>query len=125
MTNPEKIFNAERFFFRLQPFPNAINILEKLSKKYNILIATNPKTHRAATEKYWWCTLWLPFIPFESIIMGGWKWMIDADWIIDDNPLYLEKFTKKTIVINKKYNKNIICDYRVNNWKEIEEVLGV
>lgn len=115
----KEIFKKPGFFINLKPFDNAINILFRLHyEKHDILIVTNPPNGVTAAEKYAWCKEYLSFIPQENIIMCARKDLIDGDLILDDCPKYLEEFKGISVCMDKLYNQNARCDYRVSNWIE-------
>jgi 5'(3')-deoxyribonucleotidase len=119
------IYKQEGFFLSLKPFPDAIETLEKLNEKYNLIIATFAETMQIVNEKYMWAKQNMPFIPFNNIVLGNYKWMMDADYLIDDNPHYLTRFKKCCICVDKPYNRDegLNFKYRVNSLKDVEKIL--
>lgn len=123
----QSIWQEFCFFIDLEAYENAIEVLKELSERHRIFIATKPETSSVAQEKYEWVRVNLPFIPFENIIMTSHKWLFKADWMIDDNPNYLEQFRmnklfSKTVCYDQPYNQDCECDFRVKNWIELRDL---
>lgn len=115
-----EIYNSKGFFYNLKPYDNAIEVLQKLNEKHNIVIATKPETISVAIEKYRWIEKYLPFIKFENITMTSYKSTMDFNALIDDNVDYLEQFKGIRICYNQPYNQNCNCDHRAYNWENVE-----
>lgn len=65
-------------------------------------------------------------IPYDDICFTRDKWMIQGDWLIDDNPEFItdERDKSKKILINMPYNKNL--DYnviRADNLKQAVDII--
>lgn len=129
--------SAADYFFKLygwhlflygKPYDGVREALEKLQKEgHKIVIVTWQYTleNKIRTLKF----LDNNHIPYDDICFTKDKWMIEGDWIIDDNPEFIldkrEKANK--ILINMPYNKHI-NDYngiRANNLCEAVETLLV
>lgn len=120
----KKIFHKPGFFINLKPFSYAVDTLLRLKHDgHDILIVTNPPNGVTAAEKYEWCNKYLSFIPQENIIMTARKDLIKGDLIFDDCPAYLEKFDGISVCMNRSYNKDARCDYRVSGWLEFYEMI--
>lgn len=108
-------------FISLEPLPNAIEVLERLSKKHEILIVTSSRTY-AYTEKEKWVEKHLPFIGAHNLIFTHRKEMVVGDVLFDDAPHNLIAFSetgRKAIAMDYPYNRNVDVD-RVSNWIEFE-----
>ena len=115
-----QIYNTEGFFINLKPYPNAVEVLQKLNEKHNIVIATKPETKTVAFEKYTWIEKNLPFIKFDNITMTNYKYTMDFDILIDDNIEYLKAFKGIRICYDQIFNREYKCDYRVRGWENVE-----
>jgi 5'-nucleotidase len=112
-------------FLGLKALPHAIEVLERLSKKYELLIVTS-SVSTAFVEKEQWVEKHLPFIGKENIIFSHRKEKIQGDLLFDDAPHNLESF-KKTgrLAVAMDYPYNCTVDVpRVKNWLEFEEALN-
>jgi len=123
-----QIFHKAGFFSNLKTYPNAIEVLEELSKKHEVLIITNPPNAITAKEKYESFAQVLPFIPQNNVIMTARKELINVDLIFDDSPIYLEKCKDNmiTVAMDKLYNKHSYSDYRIynNNWLDFKKLIN-
>ena len=71
--SPEKIdeyFNDQRFFEVLKPMENALEVLERLSKKHKIHVVTIGYRNNL-NLKYEWCKQHLPYADFTGILLEG------------------------------------------------------
>lgn len=110
-------------FLNLKPLPNAIEVISRLVRNYEILIVTVSPSLSAYAEKEEWIKINLPFIPRENIIFTHRKELIDGDLLFDDAPHNLCAFQKKgkiSIAMNYPYNQEVNCA-RVSSWLEFEE----
>ena len=113
-------------------FENCYNVLEKLNKKYDLYIVTSylwrdgiDISGKNLGYKYYYLKEMLPFIDPSKYIFTTNKNLLNFDIKIDDKVSNLDGASTKILFNrwhnkNKEYDKSII---RVNNWKEIEEVL--
>lgn len=115
---------------------NAIQIIEKLTKYYDVLICSAYIDHRylkgcskILNHKHKWLVENLPFINPENFIFTNRKDVIPTDIKIDDKIENLKTCDTK-ILITAYHNKEISNEelkeqniIRVNNWDEIAEIL--
>lgn len=122
--NGKEIFHKPGFFINLKPFPYAIDTLLRLKHDgHDILIVSSPPNGITSAEKYHWIEKYLSFIPRENIIMCNRKSLIKGDLIFEDNPEALEKFDGISVCMDRPYNQDAKCDYRVSGWLEFYEVV--
>ncbi|MGM7703170.1 5' nucleotidase, NT5C type [Pseudalkalibacillus sp. Hm43] len=111
-------------FLNLEPFPNAIAVLERLSRTYEILIVTSSRTY-AYTEKEKWVEKHLPFIGARNLVFTHRKEMVVGDLLFDDAPHNLIAFSetgRKAVAMDYPYNRNVDVD-RVGSWIEFETLI--
>lgn len=115
---------------------NVIEVIEQLNQYYDVLICSAYIDHRDLKNcskilvcKHKWLIKNLPFIKPENFIFTNRKDVIPTDIKIDDKienlqtcdtKLLITAYHNKNITENELKEKNII---RVNNWKEIAEIL--
>ncbi|GAX89885.1 5'-3'-deoxyribonucleotidase [Effusibacillus lacus] len=122
----EKIYeylNEPGFFASLEPLPHAIEVMQRLSKRYDLLIVTSPPSVHAYREKEEWVSRYLPFIGRHNLIFAHRKEVIDGDLLFDDAPHNLHGFMqtgKIAVAMDYPYNRNVPCK-RVSGWLEFEE----
>ena len=106
-------------------------VLEKLNKKYDIYIVTSylwrhdiDVSGKCLSDKYYYLKEMLPFIDQTKYIFTTNKNLLNFDIKIDDRYINLEGANKK-ILFTQWHNKEEKYDdvIKVNNWKEIEEIL--
>lgn len=117
--------------------PNAYDIMEKLSEKYDIYICSacipillKEKSGRCFVDKYNYLINNFPFLEPEKFIFTNSKNIIKADVQIDDRLSNLRNDTKIRLLFTSYHNKNISDEYlkevgviRVNNWLEVADIL--
>ena len=112
----------EEFFANLPVLPDAREVLESLSQRFDIYIATQamsvPSSFRA---KYQWLQRHFPFLPPSRYVYCGDKGILRADYLIDDLPRNLMRFEGTGILYSAPHNMNVTGFDRVNNWHEVAE----
>ncbi|HWO97774.1 MAG TPA: 5'(3')-deoxyribonucleotidase [Bacillus sp. (in: firmicutes)] len=111
-------------FLGLNPLPNAIEVLERLHTKYDILIVTS-SVSTAFVEKEMWVEKHLPFIGKYNLVFSHRKNMIVGDLLFDDAPHNLTEFAstgRVAVAMDYSYNRDINVP-RVKGWLEFEEFL--
>ena len=74
------------------------------------------------TAKYEWLGRHFPFIPASHIVFCGDKSILQADYLIDDNPRQLKRFGGEGILYDAHHNVHATGFRRVKNWLEVEEL---
>lgn len=117
--------DAPGLFRELSPLPDAVEVLERLAKRYDILIVTSSRTY-AYTEKEQWVNEHLPFIGSANLIFAHRKDMIVGDLLFDDAPHNLTAFRasgRLAVAMDYPYNRSIDVP-RVSGWLEFESLLA-
>lgn len=108
-------------FLHLKPLPDALDVMERLSQQFDILIVTSSRTH-AFTEKECWVETHLPFIGKHNLIFAHRKDMIRGDLLFDDAPHNLLAFQasgREVVAMDYPYNRDVPVE-RVRSWLEFE-----
>lgn len=117
--------------------PNAYDVMEKLSKKYELYIVTayifkddEWKSAEHLKNKFNYLMKTFPFIKPEQYIFTSSKEIINCDVRIDDKMSNLEGNAETKLLFSAYHNKDISNKelekeniIRVNDWKEIEKIL--
>ncbi len=114
---------APGLFASLQPLAHAVDVLERLVRRFDILIVTAPPSAIAYQEKEEWVQRHLPLIGRENLIFTHRKDLINGDLLFDDAPHNLEAFQgtgRVAVAMDYPYNRNVNCP-RVSGWLEFEE----
>lgn len=112
-------------FFRTIPvMEGAVDAVRALQEDYDIYIVSAAMEFPLSLyEKKEWLEEHFPFIHWNNIIFCGDKSMIDTDYMIDDYCKNLDFCKGKPIMFSAGHNANITHHVRVNNWKEVLEML--
>lgn len=102
---------------------NAVNVLYKWHIQGDrILFVTAPQYNMFCVyEKYNWLNKFFPFVSDKDIVFTWDKSIIKADFIIDDNPEYLDQFDGIKIAFAQPWNEGYDRAYFRGNWKQIDE----
>jgi 5'-nucleotidase len=104
--------------------PDAQEVVSKLYEKYEIfVVSAATEFPNSLSEKLEWLEDYFPYIGWKHTVFCGHKWMIRADYIIDDHEKNLINFQGKGLLFDAVHNKHITDFQRVNSWKEIEGLL--
>lgn len=116
--------NHPDFFWNFGIIPECQRVVEALTEKYEVFIVTAaipfPNSYNA---KYEWLREHFPFFDIRNIVFCGHKYMIDADFMIDDHAYNFEKFKGKGLLFTCEHNMNETRYERVDNWFDVENVL--
>jgi len=112
--------DAEDFFEVLDVMPGSQEVLEELSRRFEIFIATQAMTvPNSLGPKYRWLQRHFEFIPPTHYVFCGNKSILRADYLIDDLPRNLEWFTGQGLLYTAPHNLTACGYVRVNNWQEV------
>ena len=82
-----EILREPGFFRHLKVMPNAQEVVEKLNEHYDVYIATAAMdVPTSFHDKYEWLLEHFPFLDPQHFVFCGRKNIINADYLIDDNP---------------------------------------
>ncbi|MBY6180814.1 5' nucleotidase, NT5C type [Staphylococcus warneri] len=116
-----EILREPGFFRHLKVMPNAQEVVEKLNEHYDVYIATAAMdVPTSFHDKYEWLLEHFPFLDPQHFVFCGRKNIINADYLIDDNPRQLAIFEGESIMYTAVHNMNLHDYKRVNGWKDVE-----
>ena len=114
--------DAEDFFEDLDLMPGAQAVLEQLSARFEIFIATQAMSiPNSLGSKYRWLQRNFPFIPFAHYVFCGDKSILRADYLIDDLPRNLLRFQGQGLLYTAPHNLAATGFIRVENWQQVAE----
>ena len=94
-----EILREPGFFRSLKVMPHAQDVVEKLNHHYDVYIATAAMdVPTSFHDKYEWLLEFFPFLNPQHFVFCGRKNIVNADYLIDDNPKQLEIFEGKSIM---------------------------
>jgi 5'-nucleotidase len=112
--------DAEDFFEDLPLMPDSQEVLQELSARFEIFIATQAMTvPNSLGPKYRWLQRHFPFIPPTNYVFCGNKSILKAEYLIDDLPRNLERFEGRGLLYTAPHNLTATGFTRVNNWLEV------
>jgi len=117
----EGYLRSEDFFAVLGVMPEARRVLRALQSEYDVFIATAAmEVPTSFTAKYEWLGKNFPFIPSSNIVFCGDKSILRADFLIDDNPRQLQRFSGQGVLFHSHHNVGVTGFPRVRDWLEVE-----
>lgn len=112
------------FFRTMNVNENSQEVLEKLNKKYELFIVSAAiEFPQSLTEKLSWLAEHFPFLTWKQIVFCGSKAVVHGDYMIDDLPRNLKTFNGEKLIYTAPHNTHVKDFKRVNNWREIDELL--
>lgn len=117
----EGYMRSADFFRVLGVMKDAPRVMRALQEKYEVFIATAAmEVPTSFTAKYLWLEEHFPFIAPSHIVFCGDKSILNADYLIDDNPRQLRRFPGKGVLFHSHHNVHIDEFPRVKDWKDVE-----
>lgn len=118
---------AETFFRTANVVKDSQEVLQKLYEKYEVfIVSAATEFPQSLSEKQDWLNEHFSFIPWQRMVFCGSKEIVKADIMIDDHFKNLDFFTGELSLLYTQPH-NALADNgrhkRVNNWKEIAELL--
>ena len=114
--------DAEDFFEDLDLMPGAQAVLEQLSARFEIFIATQAMAvPNSLGSKYRWLQRHFPFIPPTQYIFCGDKSILRAEYLIDDLPKNLLRFEGQGLLYTAPHNLTATGFLRVDNWQQVAD----
>ena len=124
----DKILFEEHFFADLLPINESIKMLKELSLHHQIFICTSPLTRNpfCLSEKLAWVRKYIGDEWVRRIIFTKDKTLINAHYLIDDNPQVVGLVSKpdwEHIVFDAIYNRNVKDKIRLkSDWSNSAEI---
>jgi 5'(3')-deoxyribonucleotidase len=115
------LLDAEDFFENLELMPGAQDVLKDLSGSYEIFVATQAMAvPNSMGPKYRWLQRHFPFIPPTHYVFCGNKSILRANYLIDDMPRNLERFSGEGLLFSAPHNLMEAGDFtRVDSWLDV------
>ncbi len=111
----------EGFFRHMKVMPDSQEVVRKLMDKYEIfIVSAATEFPNSLKEKLEWLNEHFPFISWTHTVFCGHKYMIQADYLIDDHEKNLINFPGKPVLYSASHNLLLNQYTRVNNWREVE-----
>lgn len=117
------LLDEEGFFASLVPYPNAVEVIERLSKKHDVIIVTASVVGYSMKEKGEWVAKHLPFLKPDNFCIFKRKDMVRGDLLFDDAPHNVEDFPGITVCPKNNYTVKCNPDYFVADMLEFESLV--
>lgn len=112
------------FFKTMKVMPGAQEVVEKLHKKYELfVVSAATEFPQSMAEKLEWLDEHFPYIGWKHTVFCGHKFMIKADYLIDDHEKNLISFTGTPLLFTAPHNLGVEGYLRMNSWKDVENYL--
>jgi 5'-nucleotidase len=112
------------FFLDVPVKSQAIETVKKLSEKYEIfIVSAATEFPESLKEKLIWMKQHFPFISWTHIVFCGHKYMIHADYLIDDHEKNLKSFLGTPLLFTAPHNLHINEYQRVDTWDAVSHLL--
>jgi 5'(3')-deoxyribonucleotidase len=113
--------NEPEFFGALSVMPESQRVLERLSRDHEVFIASAAMEVPASfSAKFRWMEEHFPFIRPSHMVFCGNKSILDADYLIDDNPRQLRLFRGQGLLFSAPHNKYATEWTRLDDWLAVE-----
>ena len=117
----ESYLRSEDFFRVLGVMKDAPRVMRALQERYEVFIATAAmEVPSSFMAKFLWLEEYFPFIPASHIVFCGDKSILNADFLIDDNPRQLRRFSGQGVLFHSHHNVHVTEFPRVRNWVHVE-----
>lgn len=104
--------------------PGSQEVVRKLCEKYEVFIVSAAiEFPNSLSEKIEWLAEHFSFINWKFIVFCGHKYMIQADYLIDDHEKNLKDFTGTPLLFSAFHNKKLEEYTRLNDWSEVAKLL--
>ena len=111
------------FFENLSVMPESQRVMRRLQQEYEVFIATAAmEVPTSFHQKFRWLERHFPFILPSHIVYCGDKSILNADFLIDDNPRQLRRFKGEGILFTSPHNIAVQGYRRVNDWLDVEKL---
>jgi 5'(3')-deoxyribonucleotidase len=115
---------SEDFFEDLAVIPDSPRVVKALTQRYEVFIATAAMEFpNSFGPKFRWLRRHFPFLPPTSFVFCGDKGILNADYLIDDQPLHFRRFRGEGIIFTAPHNLHATGYRRVDNWQQVEKLL--
>jgi 5'(3')-deoxyribonucleotidase len=119
----EGYLRSEDFFEGLAVMPESQRVMHLLQQNFEVFIATAAmEVPTSFHQKFRWLERHFPFIAPSHIVYCGDKGILNADYLIDDNPRQLRRFKGEGILFTSPHNIAVKGYRRVNDWLDVEKL---
>lgn len=118
--------HSEDFFEDLGVFADSQRVVRELAKQYEVYIATAAMEFpNSFGPKYRWLRRHFPYLQPTHFIFCGDKSILNADFLIDDQPRNFRRFSGEGILYTAPHNLGVTGYRRVENWQQVARLFNV
>lgn len=121
------LFIDEELWRNLKVQPGASKTLQQMIDDGHEVYIVTATDYRNVAWKMEWLQKNFPFFPIQNVVITSQKYLLSADYLIDDNLDNLRHGIYGRIVIDKPWNRNIHEDIydiqRATNLKEAYQII--
>jgi 5'(3')-deoxyribonucleotidase len=119
----EGYLRSEDFFENLEVMADSQRVVKALAQQYEVFIATAAMEFpNSFSSKFRWLRRHFPYLPPTHFVFCGDKGILNADYLIDDQPRQLRRFSGEGILFTAPHNLNVNGYRRVDNWQQVEQL---
>jgi 5'-nucleotidase len=96
-------------------------VVEELSKYYEIFVVTAPWNAENVVPKSKWLKQHFDFIPETNYVFTRNKSIVYADWLLDDKAQNFVGFSGTGLLFDAPHNRDVDGWIRLCNWQEVRE----
>ncbi|HEY0272954.1 MAG TPA: 5'(3')-deoxyribonucleotidase [Chitinophaga sp.] len=112
------------FFRDLATFPNAVEVIEQLNKKYKVyIVSAAMEFPNSLRDKFDWLQETLPFLTWRQYCLCGDKSIVQTDFMIDDLARNFTHFKGKAYLYHGHHNVHMEGYERVQDWEDVARKL--
>ena len=116
----EGYLRSEDFFENLPVIEDSQRVTRELIKTYEVYIATAAMEFpNSFGPKYRWLRRHFPWLHPSHFVFCGDKGILNADYLIDDQPLQFRQFSGEPILFTAPHNLHVTDYRRVDNWQQV------
>ena len=111
------------FFLSLGVMEGAQEVIRELAEHYEIFFVTAAmEVPTSLGEKFIWLRTHFPFISPMNYVFCGHKFVIAADYLIDDHMRHFKDFPGEGVLFDAPHNANEEGYQRAHSWAEVREL---
>jgi 5'(3')-deoxyribonucleotidase len=119
----EAYLHSEDFFENLAVIAESQRVVKALTQQYEVFIASAAMEFpNSFGPKYRWLRRYFPFLPPTHFVFCGDKGILNADFLIDDQPRQLHRFRGEGILFSAPHNVRVTGFQRVHDWLDVEKL---
>lgn len=120
----EDALAREEFWLDLRVIDGSQEVIERLSESHEIFISTAAmEVPVSLRPKFHWLQEHFPFIHHLNYIFCGHKYIVRADYLVDDNPRHFKTFEGQGILFDSPHNRLVEGYPRARSWHDVEELI--